>query len=157
MTDETSYTANPPRWERVTIEPSDDTAGVLYTDDGSLTYGPATDEDGYETDHDISDPSDLADIYAVLSDMGAEIHGCELIRDDGDEDMTFTDYTEELIADCYPWPPSEQSGRYGVPAQAVDTNAWPWRHLTLDYAAAADELRADYTSVTLFGTDYLAQ
>jgi hypothetical protein len=32
---------------------------------------------------------------------------------------------------------------------------WPWRHMTIDYEAAAQELKADYNEVTFAGHTYL--
>ena len=55
----------------------------------------------------------------------------------------FTDYIKELIADCYSIPKEVESG------------AWPWRHLTIDYQAAADEAEYDYTRIDFDGVDYL--
>ncbi len=55
----------------------------------------------------------------------------------------FTDYIEELIKDCYSMPKEFESG------------AWPWRHMTLDYEAAADEAQCDYTRIDFDGVDYL--
>ena len=55
----------------------------------------------------------------------------------------FEQYTEELIADCYPMPKEYESGQ------------WPWRHMTIDYQAAAEELEHDYTMIDFDGVDYL--
>lgn len=55
----------------------------------------------------------------------------------------FTDYIEELIKDCYSMPKEFESG------------AWPWRHMTLDYEAAAVEAQCDYTRIDFDGVDYL--
>ena len=55
----------------------------------------------------------------------------------------FTDYIKELIDDCYELPKEFNSG------------AWPWRHMTLDYQAAADEAQYDYTRIDFDGVDYL--
>ena len=55
----------------------------------------------------------------------------------------FTDYIEDLIKDCYELPKEFESGN------------WPWRHMTLDYQAAADEAEYDYTRIDFDGVDYL--
>ena len=55
----------------------------------------------------------------------------------------FTDYIKELIDDCYELPKEFNSG------------AWPWRHMTLDYEAAADEAKDDYTWIDFDGVTYL--
>ena len=54
----------------------------------------------------------------------------------------FTEYIEELINDCYDLP------------KEFNSDGWPWRHMTLDYEAAADEARQDYTEVTFDGQTY---
>lgn len=63
------------------------------------------------------------------------LHGETLIKDE-----YFTDYIEELIKECYSLPKELTSGD------------WPWRHITIDYEAAAEEAKQDYACVT-FGDD----
>ena len=55
----------------------------------------------------------------------------------------FVDYTEELINDCYEMPKQMHSGD------------WPFRHMTIDYEAAAKELEQDYSSIGFDGVEYL--
>lgn len=55
----------------------------------------------------------------------------------------FVDYTAQLIDDCYELPKEMNSGQ------------WPYRHMTIDYEAAARELEHDYTSVDFDGVEYL--
>jgi hypothetical protein len=57
----------------------------------------------------------------------------------------FTDYIEELIRDCYSLPKEMNSGE------------WPWRHMKIDFEAAADEARADYIEADFNGVTYLIQ
>jgi hypothetical protein len=64
-------------------------------------------------------------------------HGEVLIRED-----YFTDYIEELINDCYEMPKEMNSGN------------WPYRHMTIDYEAAADETKADYIEIDFDGVTY---
>lgn len=64
-------------------------------------------------------------------------YGEALIRD-----TYFTRYIEELIDDCYSLPKELTSGD------------WPWRHITVDYEAAADEAKADYIDVDFDGVTY---
>ena len=54
----------------------------------------------------------------------------------------FTKYIKDLIDDCYEMPKEMNSG------------AWPWRHVTIDYEAAADEAKQDYMEVTLLGNTF---
>jgi len=65
-------------------------------------------------------------------------YGEQLIRE-----SYFTDYIEELITDCYELPKELTSGD------------WPYRHITIDYDAAADEAKQDYTEVDYDGVTYL--
>ena len=55
----------------------------------------------------------------------------------------FEDYIEELIEDCYEMPKQMGSGE------------WPYRHLTLDIEAAAEEAKQDYMEVDFDGVTYL--
>jgi hypothetical protein len=54
-------------------------------------------------------------------------HGEVLIRR-----SHFVAYIEELIGDCYEMP------------KAMNSGEWPWRHMVMDYEAAASEAEADY-------------
>ena len=65
------------------------------------------------------------------------LHGATLIRD-----SHFRDYIEELINDCYELPKAFNSGE------------WPYRHMKLDYEAAAEEAQSDYTSVDFDDVTY---
>lgn len=55
----------------------------------------------------------------------------------------FTDYIEELISDCYELPKELTSGE------------WPYRHITIDYEAAAEEAKQDYIELDFDGQTYL--
>lgn len=55
----------------------------------------------------------------------------------------FIDYIEQLIDECYEMPKEMKSGN------------WPWRHVKVDYKAAADEAEVDYISVDFDGEEYL--
>ena len=54
----------------------------------------------------------------------------------------FTDYIKELIDDCYEMPKEMNSG------------SWPYRHITIDYDAAAEEAKHDYSSLDIGGTEF---
>ena len=62
-------------------------------------------------------------------------YGTSLIRD-----SYFTEYIRELIHDCYEMPKDD---------------SWPFRHMKIDYQAAADEARADYFELDFNGVTYL--
>jgi hypothetical protein len=57
-------------------------------------------------------------------------------------DSYFTDYTTELINDCYEFPKEFSSGE------------WPWRHLSIDFEAAAEEAKSDYSEIEADGFLY---
>lgn len=65
-------------------------------------------------------------------------HGEQLVNEDH-----FTKYIEELIDDCYELPKELSSGN------------WPYRHITIDYEAAAEEAKADYIEVDFDGQTFL--
>ena len=90
---------------------------------------------------------DDRDEYEALEKLIAEAstcadwqHGAQLIRE-----TYFVDYIEELIDDCYDLPKELTSGE------------WPYRHITVDYEAAAEEVKSDYTEVDFDGVTYLVR
>lgn len=54
----------------------------------------------------------------------------------------FTDYTEELVNDCYEMPKEFNEGK------------WPWNHMTMDWESAAYEAKADYLTIEANGETY---
>jgi len=54
----------------------------------------------------------------------------------------FTQYTEELVNDCYDMPKEFTDGK------------WPWNHMNMDWESAADEAKADYLTVEANGETY---
>lgn len=95
--------------------------------------------------YDVSEWAEADDAYElkVLLALASEAdcspgwsYGETLIHED-----YFTDYIEELINDCYELPKEFNSGD------------WPWRHMTIDYAAA-DEAKQDYMEVNFDGATY---
>lgn len=65
-------------------------------------------------------------------------HGETLVRR-----SYFVDYTAQLIDDCYEMP------------KEINSGSWPYRHITIDVEAAADELEQDYASIDFDGVEYL--
>ena len=95
---------------------------------------------------DVSDWAESADahelkaLFALVDEADCSpgwSYGGTLIHED-----YFTEYIEELINDCYELPKEFNSG------------GWPWRHMALDYEAAADEAKQDYIEVTFDGQTY---
>jgi hypothetical protein len=83
---------------------------------------------------------ELADLEAVAAqaeDSPGWKYGETLIRD-----SYFVEYTQELVDECYEKP------------VGFFENAWPWRYMTMDWEAAADELKSDYLKVDYDGVTY---
>lgn len=89
---------------------------------------------------DWDNAEELAELESLLDEIGGyggdhqwegTWYPAELIADDD-----FAEYAEELASDCYDIP---------------DT----WPHRCIDWQKAADELKADYSSVTFRDTEYL--
>ena len=112
---------------------------------------------------DLDDPNDVSALVPVLNDMTdmseelEELEALLKLKDQAQDCADweygetlihydhFTDYTEELIKDCCEFPKGHDSDR------------WPWRHMQMDYEAAAEELKDDYTQVTYWGETYLVR
>ena len=56
----------------------------------------------------------------------------------------FVEYTKELILDIYS----------DIPRGRANANDWPYRHIIVDYEAAAEELKQDYVSVNVGDTTW---
>jgi len=89
--------------------------------------------------------SDEAAELKILEALAAEcegygdwVHGTTLINK-----LDFTEYIKYLINSSYDMPSGLHSGE------------WPYRHLTLDYDAAAEEAKADYAEVDFDGQVFL--
>ena len=100
----------------------------------SITFDDVSDWAESDDAHELKALLALADEADCSPDWS---YGETLIHED-----YFTDYIEELINDCYELPKGFNSGD------------WPWRHMTLDYEAAADEAKQDYMEVTFDGQTY---
>ena len=85
---------------------------------------------------------------AELTDLKSFLHEAMQYNSDADEGETiiaesyFVDYIKELIDDCYDLPAELTSGE------------WPYRHITINYEAAAEEARADYAELTFRGRNF---
>ena len=104
-----------------------------YDDNGNLVAG---DIHGTEEEQE-----ELAALKALASEAEGSPdwrYGEQLIRD-----SYFTEYTEQLIDDCYP-----------EVSKALASSDWPMRHLKLDIEDAAEELKADYFTVEFNGSTY---
>ena len=85
---------------------------------------------------------------AELTDLKSFLHEAMQYNSDADEGETiiaesyFVDYIKELIDDCYDLPAELTSGE------------WPYRHITINYEAAAEEAKADYAELTFRGRNF---
>ena len=85
---------------------------------------------------------------AELADLVAFLHEAMQYNSDADEgepiiaESHFVGYIKELIDDCYDLPAELTSGE------------WPYRHITINYEAAAEEARADYAELTFRGRNF---
>lgn len=93
---------------------------------------------GHWSDEDAAELAALQALAQEAEDSPDWIHGETLIRR-----SYFVDYIAELIDDCYELPKEMNSGQ------------WPYRHMTMDYEAAANEAEQDYMSVDFDGVEYL--
>ena len=88
---------------------------------------------------------------AELTDLTAFLHEAMQYNSDADAGETiiaesyFVDYIKEIIDDCYALPKELTSGE------------WPYRHITIDYEAAAEEAKADYVELTFRGRNFYIQ
>ena len=88
---------------------------------------------------------------AELTDLKSFLHEAMQYNSDADEGETiiaesyFVDYIKEIIDDCYALPKDLTSGE------------WPYRHITINYEAAAEEARADYAELTFRGRNFYIQ
>lgn len=114
----------------------------------------ATNRDGYQTmigaDWHVDRPEEaqeLQNLTAILEELKGN-GGDEKWRGDWypvtliSEDY-FTAYIQDLIDDCYEMP------------KEINSGAWPYRHMTIDYEAAAEEAKQDYSEIDIGGTAYL--
>lgn len=86
---------------------------------------------------------ELKEVIQELEDNCDEAprYGIQLVPED-----EWVGYVEELIADCY----SDLN-------KEMDSNEWPYRHIHLDYEAAAEELEDDYAEIEFRGIKYLCR
>lgn len=93
---------------------------------------------GVRGELDESERNELEQLCAFQSECEKECadwnHGDAMINE-----SAFLEHITQLIDDCYELPKSTD---------------WPYRHLAMDYQAAADEAKADYTTVELDGTTF---
>ena len=88
---------------------------------------------------------------AELTDLVAFLHEAMQYNSDADEGETiiaeshFVDYIKYMIDDCYDLPAELTSGD------------WPYRHITINYEAAAEEAKADYAELTFRGRNFYIQ
>ena len=93
------------------------------------------------------DTRDLDEDENDVKELFEELRNCCDDPYDGIQMIAVKDwveYTKQLIEEC---------GYLDI-IELTDKNDWPYRHITFDYEAAAEELESDYSEVTFRGTDY---
>jgi hypothetical protein len=128
-------------------------------DDLQTTLDEATEADSNNEDGDLEIHNAVITAQEALDEWTASDEGEELatllkLAEEGENspDWTygeslisesyFTKYIEELIDDCYEMPKEMDSGK------------WPYRHMTMDYEAAAEEAKQDYMELDFDGNTY---
>jgi hypothetical protein len=81
----------------------------------------------------------LEALAATCEGYGDWMYGTALINED-----YFTKYIKDLIDD-----------NYNIPRELCSTREWPYRHITIDYDAAAREVKSDYAEVDFDGQVFL--
>lgn len=104
-------------------------------------------EEGADEDGEIQLPFGVGE-YPVLKKVADEIVNYggdkdheQLVRED-----CFLEYTKQLVDDCY--------GGMKSRLEDPDGKVWPWRHMTMDWEAAAAELKGDYVEIDFDGVTY---
>ena len=82
-----------------------------------------------------------------LDTLNEVVEECEGCSDFGDGEVLihenyFQDYIEDLVNDCWDLPKEMNEGK------------WPWNHLEMDWAGAAEEAKQDYHEFTVSGETY---
>jgi hypothetical protein len=91
---------------------------------------------GWDDDY-LGELTVLKDLAEQASSTPDWVYGETLVRD-----SYFREYTEQLVDDVYDMPKEFTSGE------------WPWRHMEMDWDAAAKELKSDYFDVDFEGVTY---
>ena len=92
--------------------------------------------------------AELTDLTAFLTAFPHEARQYNSDADEGEPiiaESYFVDYIKEVIDDCYALPKELTSGE------------WPYRHITINYEAAAEEAMADYAELTFRGRTFYIQ
>lgn len=95
-------------------------------------------------DTDVDGLLNVADLHE-LTQLCAFQAECERACSDwnhGDSaihESAFLEHITQLIDDCY---------------EIKKSSEWPYRHMTMDYSAAAEEAKADYTTIELDGETF---
>ncbi|MHA6837754.1 hypothetical protein [Ralstonia pseudosolanacearum] len=122
------------------IEELEDVEAALR-DDAENTHGDGSEMAAYNAWKNGDEGQELTKLKALAEQCegyGDWSHGEALIHED-----YFVKYIEEFIDDCYELPKELSSGN------------WPYRHITIDYEAAAEEAKADYIEVDFDGQTFL--
>ena len=86
------------------------------------------------SDEDHSELQLLRALQEAFQNYGDWDHGDSVIPE-----ACFVEYISDIIDECY---------------EIKKSSDWPYRHMTLDYEAAADEAKQDYTTCDHEGETY---
>ena len=114
----------------------------IETLEGLLGNEEGTDEEWHDLEIRVRE---LATLHALMTNL-LGYGGDEQWRGDWYpvtliKDSYFVEYTKDLIEDCYS----------DINTKSMD---WPYRHMSLDFDACADELKNDYANLTIGDSDY---
>ncbi|QIK18319.1 hypothetical protein G7968_07695 [Ralstonia solanacearum] len=119
------------------IEELEDTEATLLINVEKGLPSAVADHEAWKSGDEGQELTKLKALAEQCEGYGDWGHGETLIHEDH-----FVKYIEELIDDCYSLPKELTSGN------------WPYRHITIDYEAAAEEAKVDYTEVDFDGQTY---
>lgn len=108
------------------------------TDNSAHVYAAFGDEKGREVVAQCEELRKLWSLAEQCAGYGDWEYGEALVHED-----YFTDYIKELVNDCYEMPKDMNSGK------------WPFCHMVMDWEAAAEAAKVDYTEVDFAGQTYL--
>ena len=126
-------------------EPGDNTIRVEDVEQAIVDYEEAEENEQGEFEVPF-DP----ELYVKLKDLwtGGDAGHWHGLENGNYEEMIledyFLEYATDLIDECY---------SDSLPSKGQQ-NQWPYRHMKMDYEAAAEELKTDYTEVTFGGHTY---
>jgi hypothetical protein len=91
----------------------------------------------FNSSYDKDELDTLTEVISEGEDCTDWSYGETLIRE-----SYFEDYIKDLVNDCYEMPKEFNEGK------------WPWNHASIDFEAAAEEAKSDYSEIEVGGLTY---